>query len=78
MNELLALAPLVTVGNSVLLSWVVSLVIIAAVVFVIAWATTKVAGSPDALPGPVKSGIWIIVAIGVILFVFLALGVAIP
>ncbi len=80
MNTLLitAIAPLVTVGSSLLVSWLVSIAIIALIIFLIAWGVAKMAGPPDQLPPMVRAGIWIIAAIGVLIFLFDALGIKLP
>lgn len=75
---LLALAPFIQIGGSVLLSWLVSLILIAAIVWFITWCVRKVAGPPEELPRAVKIGIWIITAIVVVIFVCSALNLKIP
>ncbi len=78
MNTLLAvLTPLVTVGSSSILNWLITMVIIAATVWFVVFLVTKFAGPPS-LPDPVKWVIWIVVAIGLLIFLFSALGIALP
>lgn len=77
MNTLLALAPLVNVGGSLLLSWLVTLLLIAVVVWFIVWIVTKFAGPPN-IPEPFRWIIWVIVGIALLIFVFAAFGMRIP
>lgn len=74
---LLALAPLVNVGGSLLLSWLVTLLLIAVVVWFIVWIVTKFAGPPN-IPEPFRWIIWVIVGIALLIFVFAAFGMRIP
>lgn len=76
-TALLALAPLVNIGGSVLLSWLVSLVLIAAIVWFIVWVVTKFAGPPT-LPEGARWIIWVIVAIALLVFIFAAFGIRLP
>lgn len=78
MKTLLALAPFITIGDSILLSWLVSLILIAAIVWFITWCVRSVAGPPEELPRGVKIGIWVIAAIIILVFVCAALGLRIP
>jgi hypothetical protein len=72
-----ALSPPINFGGSVILSWLLTLVIIAAVVWMVVWLVTKVAGPPS-IPEPIRWVIWVLVA-GVLLWVlFAALGVRLP
>lgn len=79
MNALLplALAPLINVGGSQLLSWLVTLVIIGGFVYFIVWCLTKFLGPPN-IPEPVKWVLWIIAAIILFIFIFAAFGLRIP
>jgi hypothetical protein len=73
----LALAPIVNVGGSQLLGWLLSLAIIAAIVWFVVWLVSKFAGPPS-IPEPFRWILWIIVAIVLLMFIFAALGVRIP
>lgn len=73
----LALAPLVNVGSSALLSWLLTLLIIAVTITFIVWMVTKFAGPPS-IPEPFRWVIWVIVAIALLIFLFTALGVKLP
>lgn len=75
--SILAVAPLINVGGSVLLSWLVTLVIIAVIITFIVWIVTKFAGPPS-IPEPFRWILWVIVAIALLLFLFAALGVRLP
>lgn len=77
MLPILALAPLVSVGGSVLLSWLVTFLIIAAVVLFVVWLASKFLGPPN-IPPPWTWILWCIIAIGLVLFIFSAFGVRIP
>lgn len=74
---LAVMQPLVQPGGSVLLGWAITILIIMVVVSLIVWAVTKVIGPPS-VPEQFKWVIWAIVIIGVIVFVFAALGIGIP
>lgn len=77
MNTFLALAPLFPItGHSLLLSWLVTLLIIAVVVSFVVWLVTKFAGPPS-IPEPFRWIIWVVVAIALLVFIFASLGVAI-
>lgn len=71
------LKPLVNVGGSVLLSWAVSFLIIAAVVSFIVWLVTKFAGPPS-IPEGARWIVWVIVGIALLIFIFMAFGIGIP
>lgn len=74
--NLLALQPIMNVaGHSPLLSWLLSLLIIAVVVCFIVWLVTKFAGPPN-IPEPFRWIIWVIVAIALLIFIFAAFGVS--
>ena len=74
MNTLLLLHPFVTVGTSGLLGWLITFLIIAAVVIFVVWLVSKFAGPPS-IPEPFRWIIWIIVAIALLVFIFATLGV---
>lgn len=75
--NILALAPLVNIGDSVILSWLLTFVLIAAIVWFIVWVVTKFAG-PPVIPEPVRWIVWTLVIIALLIFVFAALGLHIP
>ncbi len=76
--NILAFAPFVpTLGGSVLLAWLLTLVIIVGTVVCIVWLVTKIIGRPQ-MPSWAASIIWIVVAIGLIVFLFNALGIHLP
>lgn len=77
MNSLLALGPVVNVGGSLLLSWLLTLVIIAGIVIFVVWVVTKFAGPPS-IPEPFRWILWVIVAVALLVFIFAALGVHLP
>lgn len=78
MNALLAvLAPIVNVGGSAILGWLLTLAIISAIVWFVVWLVTKFAGPPS-IPEPFRWVIWIVVAIALLLFIFAALGIHLP
>lgn len=77
MNLLLALAPIVNVGGSAILGWVLTLAIIAAIVYFVVWLVTKFAG-PPIIPEPMRWIIWIVVAVALLIFIFAALGIHLP
>jgi hypothetical protein len=75
--NLIALAPLVNVGGSQLLGWLLSLAIIAVIIWFVVWLVSKFAGPPS-IPEPFRWVIWIVVAIALLLFLFAALGIRLP
>lgn len=75
--NILAIAPLINVGGSVLLSWAVTLLIIAVAVTFVVWLVSKFAG-PPVVPEQFRWIIWAIVIIALIIFIFAALGIGIP
>lgn len=77
MNPLLAIAPIVSIGGSVILGWLLTFLLIAAIVIFIVWLVTKFAGPPS-IPEPFRWIIWVVVAIALVLFIFAALGVHLP
>lgn len=78
MNTLLALlSPIVAPGGSVLLGWVLTLLVIAVVVYFVVWLVTKFAG-PPVIPEPLRWIIWVIVAVALLAFIFAALGIRVP
>jgi len=74
---LLALAPIVNVGGSAILGWLLTLAIIAVIVIFIVWLVTKFAGPPS-IPEPFRWVIWLVVAIALLIFIFAALGIHLP
>jgi len=77
MNTLFALGPIVTVGGSLVLSWLLTLAIIAGIVIFVVWLVTKFAG-PPVIPEPLRWILWVVVAIGLLIFLFSALGIHLP
>lgn len=79
MNALItiALGPLVNVGGSTILSWMITLAIIAGLVIFVVWLVSKFAGPPS-IPEPFRWIIWLVVAIALLIFVFAALGIRLP
>lgn len=77
MTILLVLQPLVHVGASMLLAWLLTLAIIAGLVIFVVWLVSKFAGPPS-IPEPFRWIIWVIVAIALILFIFATLGISLP
>lgn len=74
---LAALRPFFVVGNSAILSWLLTLAVIAAIVIFIVWLVSKFAGPPS-IPEPFRWIIWVVVAIALLIFIFAALGIALP
>lgn len=74
---LLALAPIVNVGGSQILGWLLTLALIAVIVIFIVWLVSKFAGPPS-IPEPFRWIIWVVVAIALLLFLFAALGIRLP
>lgn len=77
MNTLAVLAPIVSVGGSSILSWLITLAIIAGIVIFIVWLVSKFAGPPS-IPEPFRWIIWVAVAVALLLFIFAALGIHLP
>lgn len=79
MNTLLflALAPLVNVGGSAILGWLLTLAIIACIVFFVVWLVKSFAGPPS-IPEPFRWVLWLVVAIALLVFIFAALGIRLP
>lgn len=71
------LQPLFNPGGSVLLGWLLTLLIIAIIVYFVVWIVTKFAGPPT-IPEGARWIIWIVVAIALLVFVFAALGIRLP
>jgi hypothetical protein len=71
------LAPVVAPGGSAILGWLLTLCIIAVIVWFVVWLVTKFAG-PPVIPEPVRWVIWVIVAIALLIFIFAALGIKLP
>ncbi len=72
-----ALAPLVSVGGSAILGWLLTFVLIAAIVWLVVFLVTKFAGPPT-LPEGARWIIWVVVAIALLIFIFAALGIKLP
>lgn len=72
-----ALTPFVQVGGSDLLSWLVTLVLIAVIVAFVVWLVTKFAGPPS-IPEPARWIIWLVVAVALLIFLFASLGISLP
>lgn len=53
MTTLLALTPIVSVGGSAILGWLLTLAIIAAIVYFVVWLVAKFAGPPS-IPEPMR------------------------
>lgn len=78
MNAILAVfAPLVTPGGSVILGWLLTLLLIAVIVYFVVWLVTRFAG-PPAIPEPMRWIIWVVVAVALLIFIFAALGIHLP
>ncbi len=75
--NILALAPLVSVGGSVVLSWLLTFVLIAAIVWFVVWIGTKLAG-PPVIPEPMRWVVWCLIIIALLVFLFAALGIHLP
>ncbi len=71
-----ALTPLVHVGGP-LTDWLISLALIAILVWFVVWLVTKFAGPPS-IPQGARWVIWLVVAIALLVFVFAALGIRLP
>ena len=74
---LLALAPIANVGGSAILGWLLTLLIIAVIVYFVVWLVTKFAGPPS-IPEPFRWIIWVVVAVALLVFIFAALGIRLP
>ena len=77
MNLLAEVHPWINVGGSQVLSWMLTLGLIAAIVFFIVWMVSKFAGPPS-IPQPFKWVIWLVVIIALLIFLFAALGIKLP
>lgn len=77
MNLLAHLSPIVNIGGSLILSWLLTLVIVAVIVSFVVWLVSKFAGPPS-IPEPFRWIIWVLVAIALLVLIFAALGVTIP
>lgn len=78
MNIVLSvLRPFVQVGGSAILSWLLTLAVIAILVIFVVWLVSKFAGPPS-IPEPFRWVIWLVVAIALLVFLFAALGIALP
>ncbi len=76
-TTILALTPFFTIGGSAILSWLLTLALIAVVIMFVVWLVTKFAGPPS-IPEPFRWVIWLIVAIALLLFLFSSLGIHLP
>ncbi len=77
LTTIAVLAPIVNVGGSSVLSWLLTVLIIVATVLIIIWLVTKVIGPPN-IPEQFRWIMWIVVAIGLLIFLFSAFGVHLP
>lgn len=75
MNLLADIRPFVNVGSSGLLSWLISLLILAVAVTFIIWLVSKFAGPPN-IPEPFRWIIWVVVGIALLILILGAFGVA--
>lgn len=78
MNTLVLLAelrPIVNIGSGGILSWLVTLLIIAIVVTFVIWLVSKFAGPPN-IPEPFRWIVWTVVAIVLLIFICAGLGIA--
>lgn len=75
--SLSVLAPLVTLGGSVILGWLLTLLLIAVLVYFVIWIVTKFAGPPT-IPEPFRWIIWVVVAVALLVLIFAALGIRLP
>lgn len=71
------MAPFVRIGDSSILSWLLTLAIIAIVVVFVVWLVSKFAGPPS-IPEPFRWIIWLVVAVALLIFLFAALGISLP
>lgn len=60
-----------------MLGWVLTFLLVAAVFLLIVWLMTKIIGPPN-IPEQFRWILWVVVAVGLLIFVFLAFGVKIP
>lgn len=74
---LAVLRPFVEVGGSVVLSWLLTLAMIAVLFLFVVWLVTKIAG-PPAIPEQFRWIVWVLVAVALLVFLFAALGIALP
>ena len=77
-TPLLAIAPFINIGGSILLSWILTAVIIAAVVWFVTYIVTQIAGPKPPIPEGARWIVWTVVVILLLLFVAAALGFRIP
>lgn len=72
-----AIQPFIVIGGGslgLLLSWLITLVLVAVAVYFVIYLVTKFAGPPN-IPEPARWIIWIIVAIALLILIFAAVGV---
>lgn len=72
-----AIHPLFQPGGSVILGWLLTMLLIAAIVTFVVWLVTKFAGPPS-IPEPFRWILWVLVAVALLVFIFAALGIGIP
>lgn len=77
LTTIVALAPLVNVGGSMLINWLLTMVLIVGTFLVLVWCLTKIIGPPN-IPENFRWILWCIVAVGLIIFLFAAFGVHLP
>ncbi len=81
MNTIAVLRPIFRISSQEgttggLIDWLITFVVIAAVVSFVVWLVTKFAG-PPVIPEPFRWILWVIVAIALLVFIFASLGIAI-
>lgn len=77
LSLLAVLAPIVNIGGSAILGWLLTLLIIAVIVFFVIWLVKQFAG-PPVIPEPMRWIIWVVVAVALLVFIFAALGIRLP
>jgi ABC-type multidrug transport system permease subunit len=77
MNIFAEIHPWINVGGSQVLSWMLTLGLIAAIVFFVYWLVAKLVGPPT-IPDPFRWIIWLVVIIALLIFLFAALGIRLP
>lgn len=74
---LAALQPFFRPGGSILLGWLLTFALIAAVFLFVVRLFTKIIG-PTNIPENFRWIAWLIILVGLLIFVFAALGIGIP
>ena len=74
---ILALAPFLTPGGSVILGWVLSLALIALIFIFVVWLFTKIIGPPN-IPEQFRWIAWVVILVMLLLMVASAFGLHIP